>query len=147
MDRIHQYTRCLDALTIPPGGGSGKKLGDRMALIVGPAYRDLFEEIYAIRGAIEHLRENDYMEPFDRAGRLDLMKKAGIVEYVARSSLVHVLETKPLWEHFKTKPSLLAFWDLTHADRASLWGATIDPMAGIAGFDEAQWSDADLGGL
>ena len=145
MDRIHQYTRCLDGLTVPPGGGTGKKFADRMALVVGPAHRDLFEEIYAIRGAIEHLRENDYTEPFDRVGRLGLIKKAGIVEYVARSSLVRILETKSLWPYFKTKPSLMAFWDLPLADQVSLWGAPIDPMAGIAGFDEAQFSDADLG--
>jgi hypothetical protein len=144
MDRIHQYTRCLDGLTIPPAGVTGKKFADRMALIVGSAHRDLFEEIYAIRGAIEHLRENDYIEPFDRAGRLDLIKKAGIVEYVARSSLVRILETEALWQHFMTKSSLLAFWDLALAHRKKLWGAPIDPMAGIAGFDESQWSDADL---
>jgi hypothetical protein len=145
MDRIHQYTRCLDGLTVPPGGGTGKKFADRMTLIIGPAHRDLFEEIYAIRGAIEHLRENDHTEPFDRAKRLDLVKKAGIVESVARSSLVRILETNSLWQHFETKTSLMAFWDLPLADRESLWGAPIDPMAGIAGFDEAQFSDADLG--
>jgi len=145
MDRIHQYTRCLDGLTIPPGGGTGKRFADRMTLIVGPAYRDLFEEIYAIRGAIEHLRENDYTEPFDRAKRLDLVKKAGIVESVARSSLIRILETKLLWQHFQTKASLMAFWNLPLANRERLWGATIDPMAGIAGFDERQFSDADLG--
>jgi hypothetical protein len=144
MDRIHQYTRCLDGLTIPPGGGTGKKFADRMALIVGSAHRDLFEEIYGIRGAIEHLRENDYLEPYDRVGRLDLVKKAGIVEYVCRSSLVRILETKSLWQYFKTQSSLMAFWDLPAADRESEWGATIDPLAGIAGFDEAQFSDADL---
>jgi hypothetical protein len=120
MDRIHQYTRCLDGLTVPPGGGTGKKFADRMALIVGPAHRDLFEEIYAIRGAVEHLRENDYTEPFDRAKRLDLVKKAGIVEYVARSSLVRILETKSLWQYFKTKPSLMAFWDLPATNRENL---------------------------
>jgi hypothetical protein len=145
MDRIHQYTRCLDGLTVPPGGGTGKKFADRMALIVGPAHRNLFEEIYAIRGAIEHLRENDYIEPFDRVGRVELVKKAGIVEYVVRSSLVRILETKTLSVHFKTKPSLMAFWDLPLADRESLWGPAVDPMAGIAGFDETQFSDPELG--
>jgi hypothetical protein len=145
MDRIHQYTRCLDGLTIPPGGGTGKKFADRMTLIVGPAHRDLFEEIYAIRGAIEHLRENDYTEPFDRAGRIDLVKKAGIVEHVARSALVRILGTRSLWQHFKTKDSLLAFWDVPPADREHLWGATIEPADGIAGFDETQHSDAEFG--
>jgi hypothetical protein len=135
----------LDGLTVPPGGGTGKNFAERLALFIGPAHRDLFEKIYAIRGAIEHLRENDYTEPFDRAGRLDLVKKAGVVEYVARCSLVRILETKSLWPHFKTKSSLMAFWDLPSASRASLWGMAIDPMAGIAGFDDAQFSDEDLG--
>ena len=147
MDRIHQYTRCLDGLTVPPAGGTGKKFADRMALFVGPAYRDLFEEIYGIRGAVEHLREIDYLEPYHRAGRLDLVKKAGIVEYVACSSLVRIVETKSLWQYFKTKSSLIAFWDLLPADRERAWGAAIDPLAGIAGFDEAQFSDADLRGV
>ena len=146
MDRIYQYTRCLDGLTIPPVGGTGKKFTDRMTLIVGPTSQKMFEDIYAIRGAIEHLRENDHTEPFDRDGRLDLIRNASIVEYVARVSLAHILETKSLWQHFGTKASLLAFWDLPLADRQSLWGAVIDPMAGVAGFDEAQWSNADLGG-
>jgi hypothetical protein len=145
MDRIHQYTRCLDGLTVPPSGRTGKKFADRLSLIVGPAHRDLFEGIYAIRGAIEHLRENDYTEPFDRAGRLSLVKKAGIVEYVARSSLVRVLETKSLWQYFKTKASLMAFWDLPFADQERLWGTPVDPMTGIAGFDEAHYSDTELG--
>jgi hypothetical protein len=145
MDRIHQYTRCLDGLTIPPGGGTGKKFADRMTLIVGSAHRDLFEEIYAVRGAIEHLRENDYTEPFNRAGRIDLVKKAGIVEHVARMALVRILETTSLWPHFQRKDSLLAFWDLPIADRQQLWGATIDPMGGVAGFDETQHSDVELG--
>jgi len=145
MERIHQYTRCLDGLTIPPGGGAGKKFADRMMLIAGPAHRDMFEEIYAIRGAIEHLRENDYTEPFDRARRIELMKKAGIVEHVARSALVRILETELLWEHFKTKESLLAFWELPLSDRETLWGETVDPMDGIKGFDETQYSDAELG--
>jgi hypothetical protein len=73
------------------------------------------------------------------------VKKAGIVEYVARSALVRILETQPLWQYFKTKPSLLAFWNLPLADRERLWGATIEPMDGIAGFNEAQYSDGDLG--
>jgi hypothetical protein len=145
MGRIHQYTRCLDGLTIPPGGGTGKKFADRMTLIVGPAHRDLFEGIYAIRGAIEHLRENDYTEPFDRAGRIDLVKKAGIAEHVARLALVHIIENPPLWPHFRTKDSLLDFWNLPLVDRKKLWGCTIDPMDGIAGFDENQYTDAELG--
>jgi hypothetical protein len=115
-----------------------------MTLIVGPAHRDLFEEIYGIRGAVEHLRENDYLEPFDHAGRLSLMQKAGIVEYVVRSSIVRIVETKSLWQYFKTRSSSLAFWDLSPAVRESAWGAAIDAMDGIAGFDETQYCDADL---
>ena len=91
------------------------------------------------------MQQGHYTEPFDRAKRLDLVKKAGIVESVARSSLIRILETKLLWQHFQTKASLMAFWNLPLANRERLWGTTIDPMAGIAGFDERQFSDADLG--
>ena len=145
MDRIHQYTRCLDGLTVPPAGGTGKKFAERMALIVGVAHQEFFEEIYRIRGAVEHLRENDYTEPFDRAERINLVKKAGIVEYVARMSIVRILETESLWNYFKTKSSLEDFWKLSLTERKKLWGDAIDPMNGIAGFDEEQYSDAELG--
>jgi hypothetical protein len=146
MDRIHQYTRCLDGLTVPPGGGTGKKFAERMTLLAGLTNQALFEEIYKIRGAIEHLRENDYTEPFSRAGRIDLVSQAGIVEYVARSALIRVLETPTLWPYFATKPSLEAFWALPDADRERLWGQAVDPKDGLIGFDAQHFSDQDLGG-
>ena len=146
MDRLHQYTRCLDGLTVPPGGGTGKKFAERMTLLVGPAHQALFEDIYKIRGAIEHLRENDYTEPYSRAGRLELVKKAGIVEFVARSALVRILESPSLWTHFSNKAPLEAFWAMPLSDRGRLWGNVVDPMDGLIGFDEKYFSDQDLGG-
>jgi hypothetical protein len=65
VDRIHQYARCLDGLTVPPmRGGTGKNFADRVSLFVGSAHRDLFETLYKLRGEIEHLHENRYLETY-----------------------------------------------------------------------------------
>lgn len=146
MDRIHQYTRCLDGLTIPPmKGGAGRNFGQRMELLAATSNGPIFRELYDIRGAIEHLRENDYTEPFDRGRRLDLIRKAGIAEFATRASLARILESQTLWKTFKTKTDLEGFWSLSAADQQQLWGSPIDPTAGIAGFDDNQWADWELG--
>lgn len=146
LDRLHQYARCLEGLTVPPiAGGTGKNFAIRTALFVGSGHEPLFKEIYEIRGKIEHLHENKYLEVYDRNARLDLVKKVGIVEYVVRSCLVRVLETPILHQHFSTTASLEAFWQASLSDREKLWGAAINPMDGIAGINPGDFTDMDLG--
>jgi len=147
VDRIHQYARCLDGLTVPPmRGGTGKNFADRVSLFVGSAHRDLFETLYKLRGEIEHLHENRYLETYDRSVRLQLLKYAGILEYVVRNCIVRVLETPSLWSHFCTTTALEAFWTLPEMKRRALWGPPVDPMEALVGFDEAWLRDGDLGG-
>lgn len=146
VDRVHQYTRCLEGLTVPPvKGGTGKNFAARVRLFVGPNHGDLFEEVYKIRGKIEHLREHEFLETFDRQNRIDLMRKAGIVEYVARSCLVRIVESAALGSHFSSTSSLEDFWKRSEDDRAALWGKPIDPMEGNIGLVESRFTDAELG--
>jgi hypothetical protein len=146
VDRIHQYTRCLDGLTVPPmRGGTGRNFADRVSLFVGPANRALSERLYGLRGEIEHLHENRYLETFDRTVRLSLLKDAGILEYVVRSCIGRVLETPALWPYFCNTSALQSFWDLPEAQRRSMWGPPIDPMQALSGFNEDWVRDIDLG--
>lgn len=91
VDHVHQYTRCLEGLTVPPIQGTRRVFAERSTLFTGATHRGLFENLYAIRGEIEHLHEYRYLEVFDRSKRIDLLKKAGISEYVARSCLSRFL--------------------------------------------------------
>jgi hypothetical protein len=132
VDRIHQYARCLEGLTVPPvRSGAGKNFADRVALFVDPGNRALFERLYALRGEIEHLHENRYLETFDRPVRLGLLKDAGHLEYVVRRCLARVLDTPALWPHFCTTTALERFWALPEAQRRRLWGPCIDPTQAL----------------
>jgi hypothetical protein len=146
VDQIHQYTRCLEGLTVPPvKGGTGKNFVARVGLFVGPKHGDLFEEIYRIRGKIEHLREHEFLETYNRQMRIDLMLKAGIVEYVARSCLARIVENSALRSQFSTTAALEEFWQMSQGDRENKWGTPIDPLDGNKGFDECRFDDAELG--
>ena len=147
VDHVHQYTRCLEGLTVPPIQGTRRVFAERSTLFTGATHRGLFENLYAIRGEIEHLHEYRYLEVFDRSKRIDLFKKAGISEYVARSCLSRIFDQPALWPHFRTTATIETFWTLLPTDRVCLWGSPVDPLDGMAGFDETFVRDReDLGG-
>lgn len=148
VDFIHQYTRCLEGLTVPPIQGTRKGFAERSSgLFARAQHKSLFEELYAIRGDIEHLHEYRHLEVFDRAHRIELLRKAGIAEYVARCCLSRIFERPALWPHFRTTATIQAFWDLPQADREKLWGPPVNPLDGMVGFDETFIRDReDLGG-
>jgi hypothetical protein len=147
VDRIHQYARCLEGLTVPPiKGGTGKNFADRVSLFVGATHHSLFARLYALRGEIEHLHENRYLETYDRMVRLGLLKDAAILEYVVRSCIVRVLDTPPLWSYFCNTAAVESFWALPEPLRQSVWGPAIDPMQALSSFNEDWVGDIDLGG-
>jgi hypothetical protein len=130
----------------PMKGGTGKTFADRVMLFVGRPNRALFERLYAVRGEIEHLHENRYLETFDRAVRLGLMKDAGILEYVLRGCIGRVLATPALWPYFCNTAALESFWTLPEPQRQSMWGPPNDPIQALSGFNEDWVREIDLGG-
>ena len=78
LDRLHQYCRRIDGLILPNAGETKRQFKSRTELFIGPRHHDLMGDIYDIRSAVEHLHENRYLEGFDRATRLDLVKKEAI---------------------------------------------------------------------
>jgi hypothetical protein len=145
IDRIHQYSRCIDGLILPDAGKTKAQFKGRTEVFIGLGHHDLMGEIYDIRSAAEHLHENRYLEYFDRAVRLELARKEAIAEYVARSALVRVIGNDALWPHFGNTPALEKFWALPPADRVKFWGDPVDPLAAVADFDPQYINDATLG--
>jgi hypothetical protein len=145
LERLHQYSRCIDGLILPKVGETKRQFKSRTELFVGPRYHDLMGEIYDVRSAVEHLHENRYLGKFDREARLDLLKKETIVEYIARTSIARVVENPTLWPHFTNTTSLAAFWAMPEADRKAIWGEPVDPMVALAGYDPKFITDATLG--
>lgn len=145
LDRIHQYCRCIDGLILPDIGKTKQQFKSRTELFIGPGHHDLMGALYDIRSNVEHLHENRYLEVFDRATRLDLMQKEAIIEYVARVTLARIVSQDALWWHFGNTAALDKFWALNPAERRTIWGSPIDPLAPLAHFDPKYLHDGHLG--
>ena len=145
VDRIHQYCRCIDGLILPTIGKTKHQFKSRTEIFIGPGHHDLMGELYDIRSAVEHLHENRYLETFDRATRLDLLKNEAIAEHVARTALARVIGDQTLWPHFANTAALERFWSLTPSERKTIWGSPIDPYVAIADFDPQYIHDGLLG--
>ena len=80
LDRIHQYCRCIDGPILPAIERTKRLFKNRTQLFIGSTHHDLMGGLYDIRSNVDHLRENRYLETFDREVRLDLVGKEAIVE-------------------------------------------------------------------
>lgn len=146
LERLHQYSRCIDGLILPSVGETKRQFKSRTELFIGPRHHDLMGEIYDVRSAVEHLHENRYLEGFNREMRLDLLKKEAIVEYIARTSISRIIENPALWAHFANTTSLGTFWSLPDTERKKIWGEPIDPMAALADYEPKYIHNGVLGG-
>jgi hypothetical protein len=146
MERLHQYCRCIDGLIVPDVSKTRRQFKSRTELFIGPRHHDLMGNTYDARSDVEHLHENKHLETFDRAARLELVKKLEMMEFIARSALVRIALTPQLWPHFANTPALQEFWALEEPQRRALWGDPINPADALADFDPRFISDGELGG-
>ena len=136
LERIHQYTRCVDGF-VTTGPGQGRKhFKSRTELFIGPRHHELTGEIYDVRSSVEHLHEDRYLDPLLRATQVDLTKKEAIVELIARTTLARIVLSDTLWQYFTNKAALADFWAKPAAEQQAIWGPSIDPMEALAEFDE-----------
>jgi len=145
LDRLHQYSRCIDGLILPNAGETKRQFKSRTELFIGPCHHELMGEIYDVRSAVEHLHENRYLESFDRETRLDLLKKEATAEHIARNAIARIVGDSNLWHHFANTSALGKFWALEETRRRQIWGDPINPMDAIADFDPKYIPDGHLG--
>jgi hypothetical protein len=145
LERLHQYSRCIDGLILPDPGKTKQQFKSRTELFIGPRHHDLMGEIYDVRSAVEHLHENKYLGAFDRDVRLDLLQKELIVEHIARTSICRIIEDPAFWGPFANTTSLGAFWAMQDAERKRLWGDPIDPLKALAAYEPKYIHDGLLG--
>jgi hypothetical protein len=136
LERIHQYTRCIDGFVTTGPGQARKDFKNRTELFIGPRHQVLMGEIYDVRSSVEHLHEDRYLDSLARETQVDLTKKEAIVEHIARTALARIAHNESLWQHFTNKAALARFWAKTAAERQAIWGDPIDPMDALAEFDE-----------
>jgi hypothetical protein len=145
LERIHQFSRCLEGLILPETGNTRRQFVSRTETFVGPKQHDLMRTIYDVRSAVEHLHEYRLLEPPNRAQRIELLRKAAITEYLSRRCLGQILLNENLWPHFSSPSSLAAFWDRPPAERKALWGPSIDMSDAIVDFCPRFIRDEELG--
>jgi hypothetical protein len=145
LERIHQYARCIDGLILCDPGKSANQFKSGSELIIGPHYHELMGEIYEVRSAVEHLHEDRYLDPFSRAGQVDLTKKGAVIEHIARTTLARIVLNDQLWLYFTSKTTLAEFWAKPAAERQAIWGPPIDPLHALVDFDERYLPIAQLG--
>jgi hypothetical protein len=145
LNRIHQFTRCIEGLIVPNQGETRKQFKRRTSIFVGPDHHDLMGELYDVRSHIEHLHENRYLEQFDRSTRIRLAELEAVSEWVARCSLARILLDPALTAHFGSVDALAQFWARGEAACRTTWGDPLDPLAPLSGFRFKYVSDARLG--
>jgi len=119
LERIHQYTRCIDGF-VTTGPGQGKKdFKSRTELFIGPGHQDLMGR------AVEHLHKVATSTPYFKIG---LTKQEAVIEHIARTTLARILLNETLWQHFTNTE----FCAKPVAERQAIWGPPIDPMVALA---------------
>ena len=146
LDRIHQFTRCIDGLIVTQPGYGSKQFKSRTELFVGSRHHVLMGEIYDVRSKVEHLREHLYLEEFDREARLELVKKEAVIEFVARKALARNIGDPRLWPYFANTAALDQFWASAEDERRRIWGPAIDPLDALKDFNPSYIQDNELGG-
>ena len=145
LQRIHQYTRCIDGFVTTEKGQGEKKFKSRTELFIGPRHHDLMGEIYEVRSSVEHLHEDRYLDPLKREMQIDLTKKEAVIKHMARTTLARVVMSDTLWPYFTNKAALAEFWAKTAGERQTIWGDPIDPMDALKEFDERYLPQPQLG--
>lgn len=145
MDRIHQFTRCIEGLLCTSSGNSKARFKSRTELFVGPAHHDTMDTIYNIRSEVEHLHEDRRLHPFNRPPRMEIAKMEIIVGELARHVLSNILRDPEMVLRLGSREKLEAFWSLEPKKRQEIWHAQYDLLKPINGLREDNISDHDLG--
>lgn len=144
--RFHQFVRAAEGFAVSYGAD---QFADRLASFCAGRSRDHLEQIYRIRGGIEHLHG-----PYDRMPKTlskrerfsFLLKRTVEAEALARYLIVTYLRHPALWPHFESRSTIRAFWSLRPAKRAALWPTKLNFPSILRDFDSAAVAECQHGG-
>jgi hypothetical protein len=145
LDRLHQFSRCIEGLIVPEHGKSKARFQSRTRTFIGNKHEDFMGRMYDIRGAVEHLNDHIFVLSAGRKERISIIKMAVFAEYVTRECLLRIHTNRKLWPHFQSDDSFKSFWALNETDRGKIWGPTIDTTIINAEFNEARIRDSEIG--
>jgi len=141
-DRIHQFSRALEALIRPDVGGTTKQFKKRsqtLGVKSGAAEKILYES-YEMRCDVEHVHAADRFlrksYPDSEIENIAALRTRQM-EVLARESYRRILTNTEIRKHFETDDTLNAFWALSYDEQRKIWGDSID-VTGLRDDDEYQ---------
>jgi hypothetical protein len=145
-ERLHQFCRCIEGLILPKAGKTEKQFVSRTELFVGPSQHEAMRALYQMRSKVEHMHEYDWPSDLaERDRRLIVMRRAALVQELARCCISRFLLTEAVWPYFASPDKLASFWALPAPERQNLWGPPFDLDAIGRKFDRAEFTDEVLG--
>lgn len=145
-ERLHQFCRCIEGFILPSIGKTEKQFVSRTELFVGPSHHDAMRALYRMRSKVEHMHEYDWPSDLaERDRRLSVMRRAALVQELARRCISRFLNAEGLWPYYGDANRLGLFWTLSVPDRQKIWGAPFDLKAIDDKFDPEMFTDEMLG--
>ncbi len=146
-ERLHQFVRSLEALTVPETGKTRKQFAHRCQTFTGTSAvaKKILEEAFDMRSDTEHL--NDWeksLQEYPAADRENVaFQRARQMERLACFAYLRIFQDEAVRQHFRTESAQGDFWKkIDEAARKKIWGEQLDLAAiGLVhGYD--QWGRA-----
>ena len=128
-ERLHQYVRAIDGLTMLLPGEGANLFSQRAHLFaIGTDIADVLVELYRLRSTQEHL--NDFRQVLREGTEAEVQHLGSLRAYQAeRVALVayqRLLTTPGLLAHLESETSIGEFWALDDESRRNIWGPAFD---------------------
>jgi len=128
-ERLHQYVRSVDGLTmLPKGKGEEQFIVRAQTFATGDKLPMVLQELYRLRNAQEHLNEIRAVivaNSDQEAWRL-ISLRGYQAEQLALAAYRRLLTTPELLARFESDESTAAFWNLSVGERCIVWGEPFD---------------------
>ncbi|MDQ0317248.1 hypothetical protein [Amorphus orientalis] len=145
IDRIHQFSRCIEGLILASPGKTRRQFKSRTELFIGENHHNTMDRIYRIRSDVEHLNEDYLLSPRIRDKLLEIARQEIFISSVARHALTKIVANPILYGHFANREALSKFWELPGEERRAIWGTEFKPLELVNKFYPDIISNSELG--
>ena len=133
-DRLHQFTRSLEALILPDAGSTRKQFVHRCQLfaVASPAAASALEQSYDMRSDAEHLHDWEGSLQSVKGEKIEdvALWRTRQMEALVCFAYERILTSPGLLQRFENDTKLADFWKRgSDKDRINLWGGRLDLSA------------------
>lgn len=128
-DKLHQFVRVLEGLTLPREGQSTADFAHRCQTFARVRTNSkTLRQLYELRNHVEHMHEASLLLPGsserERFALADHRTRQA--DLLARFALGRVLTSDALFQHYRSDADIAAFWRLQDGERRRIFGKPID---------------------